>query len=75
MNIMRNPATVKDKFLTGKEKFYIIELDNGDIIRVRKPEIFQYDFEINETIEIGMNTSDLLLLKYPKNLQKELELQ
>jgi ABC-type Fe3+/spermidine/putrescine transport system ATPase subunit len=73
--IMLSNGTVKDKYLTGKEKFYIIEMDNGDTLKVRKPEIFQYDFDVGETIEFGMFSTDLLLIKYPSNLQKELELQ
>lgn len=68
-------AVVLEKFLTGKEKAFIIELDNGDIIRVLKPEVFQYDFEIGEEINCGLFKEDILLYKYPTNLIKEMDLQ
>jgi ABC-type Fe3+/spermidine/putrescine transport system ATPase subunit len=68
-------AVVTEKFLTGKERVYLIELDNGDIITVAKPEVFQYDFDEGEEIIAGIFTEDLRLFPYPKNLQKELDLQ
>jgi ABC-type Fe3+/spermidine/putrescine transport system ATPase subunit len=73
--IILSSATVVDQFLTGKEKIYIIEMDNGDIIRARKLEIFQYEFENGEAIDIGLFKEDIRMMKYPKNLPKELELQ
>ena len=54
---------------------YIIELDNGDRLRVMKPEVFQYEFNVSEEINYGLFKDDILLYKYPKNLQKEMDLQ
>lgn len=68
-------AEVKESFLTGKEHIFIIELENGDKIRVHKPEVFQYEFEIGERIKAGIFTEDMRLFKYPVNLEKEMDLQ
>jgi ABC-type Fe3+/spermidine/putrescine transport system ATPase subunit len=73
--IILTAATILDQFLTGKEKIYIIELDNGDIIKALKPEIFQYEFENGEKIDIGLFQENIRIFKYPPNLQKEMDLQ
>jgi ABC-type Fe3+/spermidine/putrescine transport system ATPase subunit len=73
--IILSSAKIIDQFLTGKEKMYIIEMDNGDIVRARKPETFQYEFGIEEEMLIGLFPQDINLMKYPHNLQKEMELQ
>ena len=36
---------IQECFLTGKEVMYIIELDNGDLIKIRKSETQQIDFQ------------------------------
>ncbi|QEE14917.1 ABC transporter ATP-binding protein [Promethearchaeum syntrophicum] len=69
-------AKVLEKFLTGKELVYIIELDNGDTLKVVKPEVFKYNLSIGEKIFAGIFTKqDLRIFKYPLNLQKEMDLQ
>jgi ABC-type Fe3+/spermidine/putrescine transport system ATPase subunit len=68
-------AVVIENFLTGKEKGFVIELDNGETLRVMKPEVFQYDFEIGEEIDCGVFEEEILLYKYPANLLKEMDLQ
>ncbi|MHA1561114.1 MAG: hypothetical protein ACTSPA_03235, partial [Promethearchaeota archaeon] len=62
--------------LTGKELVYIIEMDNGDTLRVIKPEVFKYNLSVGEKIHAGIfSKNDLRIFKYPKNLQKEMDLQ
>ncbi|MHA2016984.1 MAG: hypothetical protein ACTSXY_01785, partial [Promethearchaeota archaeon] len=69
-------AKILEKFLTGKELVYIIEMDNGESLRVVKPEVFKYKFSIGEKINAGIFSKyDLRIFKYPKNLQKEMDLQ
>ena len=69
-------AKILEKFLTGKELVYIIELDNGDILKVVKPEVFKYKLSVGEKIYAGIfSKQDLRIFKYPKNLQKEMDLQ
>ena len=68
-------ATVTEQYLTGKEKMFHIEIDNGDAMRIIKPEVFQYTFEVGEEIEAGLFSENIRLFKYPKNLQKEMDLQ
>ncbi len=66
---------MKEKFLTGKERMYVVELDNGDFLTVKKPQVFQYDFDIGEKIKVGMFPDDIHIYKHPENLQNELALQ
>jgi len=73
--IVLSEALVSEKFLTGKEKRYIVELDNGDTLSVSKPEVFQYEFQIDQDIKIGLFNEDLRLFKYPENLSTEMDLQ
>ncbi len=73
--VVLSDGSVLEKFLTGKEKRYIIELDNGDTLSVAKPEVFQYEFQTNQGIKIGLFNEDLRLFKYPENLSKEMDLQ
>jgi ABC-type Fe3+/spermidine/putrescine transport system ATPase subunit len=73
--VVLSDGFVLDKFLTGKAKRYIVELDNGDTLSVAKPEVFQYDFNLNQDINIGVFNEDLRLFKYPDNLTKEMDLQ
>ncbi len=73
--IILSNGFVLDKFLTGKEKRYVVELDNGDTLSVAKPEVFQYDFGITQDIKIGVFNEDLRLFRYPENLSKEMDLQ
>ena len=69
-------AIILEKFLTGKELVYIIELDNGDTLKVVKPEVFKYKLSVGEKISAGIfSQQDLRIFKYPKNLQKEMDLQ
>lgn len=69
-------AKILEKFLTGKELVFIIELDNGDTLRVVKPEVFKYNLSVGEKIHAGIfSKHDLRIFKYPKNLQKEMDLQ
>ena len=69
-------AKILEKFLTGKELVYIIELDNGDTLKVVKPEVFKYKLSVGEKIYGGISSKqDLRIFKYPKNLQKEMDLQ
>lgn len=69
-------AEVTEKFLTGKEQVFIIELDNGDTVKVVKPEVFKYEINVGDKISAGIFTiSDIRTYKYPKNLQKEMDLQ
>lgn len=69
-------AKILEKFLTGKDLVYIIELDNGDTLRVVKPEVFKYKLSVGEKIHAGIfSKHDLRIFKYPKNLQKEMDLQ
>ena len=73
--IVLTDGQVVEKFLTGKEKRYIVELDNGDKLSVAKPEVFQYKFDLNEYIRIGTFNEDLRLFKFPENLAQEMDLQ
>ncbi len=73
--IILSEGIVTEKYLTGKEKRYIVELDNGDLLSVAKPEVFQYEFLCNQEIKIGLFNEDLRLFKYPDNLLKEMDLQ
>jgi ABC-type Fe3+/spermidine/putrescine transport system ATPase subunit len=73
--VVLSDGEVTEKFLTGKAKRYIVELDNGDTLSVAKPEVFQYQFDVNEDIKIGLFNDDLRLFKYPENLIKEMDLQ
>ncbi|MHA1112207.1 MAG: ABC transporter ATP-binding protein [Promethearchaeota archaeon] len=73
--IVLSEGLVSDKFLTGKEKRYIVELDNGDTLSVSKPEVFQYEFQIDQDLKIGLFNEDLRLFKHPENLSKEMDLQ
>lgn len=73
--VVMSEGTVLENFLTGKEKRYIVELDNGDTLSVAKPEVFQYQFKENHEIRIGVFNEDLRLFKYPDNLTKEMDLQ
>jgi ABC-type Fe3+/spermidine/putrescine transport system ATPase subunit len=66
---------VKDSYLTGKELYFIIEMDTGDKIQVHKPEVFQYHFVKGEKIRVGVFTEEIRIFKYPVNLAKELDLQ
>jgi ABC-type Fe3+/spermidine/putrescine transport system ATPase subunit len=68
-------TTLKEKFLTGKEKIFILELDTGDTLQANKPEVFRYKFNVGDTVKTGIFTDDLRIFKYPPNLQKELDLQ
>ena len=55
---------------------FIIEIDNGDTLRVVKPEVFKYNLSVGEKILAGIfSKHDLRIFKYPKNLQKEMDLQ
>ncbi len=74
-NISLAQGIIKEKYLTAKERRFIVELDNSDILQIEKPEVFKYDYEIGEEIQLGIFNDDLLLFKYPKNLQKEMDLQ
>lgn len=73
--IVLSAGTVTDKFLTGKERRYIVELDNGDPIQISKAEVFKYDFDIGEGLMVGIFPEDLRIFPYPKNLAKEMDLQ
>lgn len=66
---------VKDSFLTGKEIYFIIEMDTGDKIQVHKPEVFQYHFTKGEKIRVGVFTEEIRIFKRPANLTKEMDLQ
>jgi ABC-type Fe3+/spermidine/putrescine transport system ATPase subunit len=68
-------AEVIDHYLTGKERFFIISLDTGDTLQVKKPEVFQYRFPKGTKIKVGIFIEDLRIFKYPNNLQKEIDLQ
>ncbi|MHA1775776.1 MAG: glycerol-3-phosphate ABC transporter ATP-binding protein [Promethearchaeia archaeon] len=68
-------AKVVSKFHTGKERRFIIEIDNGDEIQIAKPETFKYRFSVGDEIQIGFFMEDVRIFKYPKNLQKEMDLQ
>ncbi len=68
-------ATVVEKYMTGKERRFIVELDNSDTLDVSKPEVFKYDFDVGEEISVGIFSDDIRIFKYPKNLQKEMDLQ
>ncbi|MCF2138930.1 MAG: ABC transporter ATP-binding protein [Candidatus Lokiarchaeota archaeon] len=73
--IFLTDAIIKSKFHTGKERRFIIEIDNGDEIEISKPETFKYRFCEGDNIQIGLFMDDVRLFKYPKNLQKEMDLQ
>jgi len=68
-------GSISEKYLTGKAMRYMVELGNEDTVSVAKPEVFQYQFDINEGIKVGIFNEDLRLFKYPKNLAKEMDLQ
>ena len=74
-DIVLSEGKILEKFLTGKEKRFVVELDNGDTLSVAKPEVFQYKFLLDEEIKIGVFNEDLRLFKYPENLAKEIDLQ
>lgn len=74
-DIILTKSFIVEKYRTGKERRFIIEMDNSDILEIAKPEIFKYNFEIGEEIEVGIFEEDLRIFKYPKNLQKEMDLQ
>ncbi len=64
-----------EKFLTGKERMFVVEMDNGDKLTVKKRQILQLTFEINQRIKIGLFAEDLMLFKRPKSLADELALK
>ncbi|MBN2157468.1 MAG: ABC transporter ATP-binding protein [Candidatus Lokiarchaeota archaeon] len=74
-DIVVSDGEVLEKFLTGKDLRFIVELDNGDTLTVAKPEVFQYHFDLHEGVKIGFFNGDLRLFKYPENLSKEMDLQ
>ncbi|WP_371802010.1 ABC transporter ATP-binding protein [Candidatus Lokiarchaeum ossiferum] len=73
--IFLTDAVILEKYLTGKERRFIVELDNSDTLDVAKPEVFKYDFEVGDEIRVGIFSENLRIFKYPKNLQKEMDLQ
>ncbi|MHA1674389.1 MAG: ABC transporter ATP-binding protein [Promethearchaeota archaeon] len=73
--IVLSDAIIISKYYTGKERRFIIELDNGDEIEVSKPETFKYYFSLHQKIQIGIFEDDIRIFKYPKNLQQEMDLQ
>lgn len=68
-------AKISSRFHTGKERRFIVEIDNGDEIQVAKPETFKYRFYEGDELQIGLFMDDVRIFKYPKNLQKEMDLQ
>ena len=66
---------ILEEFLTGKERMYVVELDNGDVLQVKKPHVFQYRFKKREKIRVGLFSDNLLLYPYPKDLKHEIDLQ
>ncbi len=73
--IVLSKAKVIERFLTGKERMYVVEIDNGDKVTAKKPQVFQYDFDINEKIEVGIFPEDLHIYKRPENIKQEIALQ
>lgn len=73
--IVISEGHITDKFLTGKERRYIVELDNGDPLQISKAEVFKYDFDVGDALMIGIFPEDLRIFPYPKNLAKEMDLQ
>ncbi|TFH30039.1 MAG: ABC transporter ATP-binding protein [Promethearchaeota archaeon] len=73
--IILSDATIISRYHTGKERRFIVELDNGDQIEVAKPETFKYRFTLPEQIQIGIFMEDIRIFKYPKNLTQEMDLQ
>ncbi len=66
---------ILEKFLTGKELMFIVEIDNGDQITVKKPEIMRFELNANEPILVGFFPDDFHLFKYPNDLAYDLALQ
>ena len=74
-DLIKSEGEILETFLTGKEKRFIVELDNGDSFAVAKPEVFRFDLKEGNKIIIGLFEEDLRLFKYPKNLHQEMDLQ